>query len=194
MKMSCPSCGFVADGEAFLAERASLDVLAAALTLPAALAGPLLQYLRLFRPPQRALTVKRLGALLGELVEPIKAAKIERHGRVWPAPVSAWQFALEEILARRDAGKLVLPLRSHGYLFEVVAAQANAAEARGESRREEQRAGRTPVGRRAPQPTTPEGAVDEVPARDYAAARQGLRSLKAVLAGVASSAGAPDAD
>lgn len=146
MRLSCPACGFHADVDAFLAERAELDSIAVALALPAPLASSLVQYLRLFRPQKRAMTAKRVGVLLAELERPIRDARIERSGRAWAAPLVAWQLAIDEMLAKRDAGKLQLPLKTHGYLFEIVAGMAAKAEARAESKGEDLRGGRTPVG------------------------------------------------
>jgi len=180
VRLSCPACGFHADVDAFLAERAEQETLALALTLPAPLAASLVQYLRLFRPARRALTAKRVGALLSELVPPIKDARIERNGRAWAAPVVAWQLAIDEMLAKRDAGKLQLPLKSHGYLFEIVAGMAAKAEARAESKDEDRRAGRTPVGAHPAQAV----AVESIPAAARPApeiAQVGLERAKAAL-------------
>lgn len=178
MKLSCPACGFVGDVDAFLAERAEMDAIALALSLPAPLAAPLMQYLRLFRPPKRALTARRVGALLAELVAPIKEARVERHGRAWVVPVVSWQLALDEVLAKRDQGKLSLPLKSHGYLFEVVAGMAASAEAKSEAKSEDRRAGRTPTAAvAAHQPAQ----LPRAPERDPVAAEAGLKAMKAAL-------------
>ena len=72
--------------------------------------------------------------------------RIERHSRIWAAPQPVWIAALDEIIARRDEGKLTLPLKSHGYLLEIIAGQANKAEGKAEAEAEDRRAGKTPVG------------------------------------------------
>ncbi len=181
MKLSCPACGFIADPDGFLAERDELAGIAAALSLPAPLSGPLMQYLRLFRPQQRALTTRRLRGLLGELLPPIRDAKLAHDGRLWSAPLPLWTAALEAMLAKRDAGKLRLPLKSHGYLFEIVVGLAGAAESGVEKQSEDRRAGRTPAG--AAERSNVE-MVDSLPPRprgDSAVVRNGLQSLRAVI-------------
>ena len=98
MKLVCPSCGFFAAPDAFLNEADVQRALLLAMKVPAPLAASLQQYLRLFRPAQRALTARRVETLLGELLPMIEAARIERRGRVWPAPVDSWRAALDEIV------------------------------------------------------------------------------------------------
>ena len=38
----------------------------------------------------------------------------------YPAPQAAWLWAFAEMRKRRDAGSLTLPLKGHGYLYEVL--------------------------------------------------------------------------
>lgn len=102
------------------------EAVRAAFLLPAPLGDRLVRYLGLFRPKSRALSWDRVARLLSELLEPINAGRVERNGRAWVAPLSVWELALDEILAKRD--KLQLPLKSHGYLFEIVAGFASKAE------------------------------------------------------------------
>lgn len=138
MKLVCPSCGFFAAPDAFLNEADVQRALLLAMKVPAPLAASLQQYLRLFRPAQRALTARRVETLLGELLPMIEAARIERRGRVWPAPVDSWRAALDEIVGKRD--RLTLPLKSHGYLLEILVGAADKAEGSAETKREETRA------------------------------------------------------
>lgn len=107
------------------------EAVSAALDLPGALGDRLLRYLGLFRSPSRALAWDRVGRLLRELLDPIKAGRVERNGRAWIAPMAAWEAALDDILDKRD--KLQLPLRTHGYLFEIVAGIAAKSEGRREA-------------------------------------------------------------
>lgn len=148
MRLTCPCCGATNSLEALLNDAAARRAVAAALALPAGLGGRLLRYLGLFRPPQRGLTWDRAAKLLDELNNMIAAGQIERHGRLWPAPHDYWRLALDEILDRRT---LTLPLKSHGYLLEILAGLSNQAEARAEAdedaRRHRPRAG----GERGPQ-------------------------------------------
>lgn len=97
----------------------------------------LLNYVQLFKPPKRSMSMTRLAKILEELLTMIKSAQIESHGRTWPAPQAYWQQAIEAMLANRE--NLVLPLTSHGYLFKIIVGYANKAEAKGEKQAEQGR-------------------------------------------------------
>lgn len=136
--MTCPGCGFTADAEAFLLDAVAREVVLLAFSLPAPLGERLLRYLRLFAPPKRALSWDRVLRLLLEIAPAIAAARVERNGRTWSAPLDYWSIALDDMLLRRD--QLQLPLKSHGYLFEIVAGLSNKAEGKAEAKTEQQRA------------------------------------------------------
>lgn len=138
MKLVCPSCGFFASPDAFVAEGDEQRALLLAFKVPSQLAASMHQYLRLFRPAQRALTARRVESLLAELLPMIEVCRIERRGRIWPAPVEAWRAGLDEMVAKRD--RLTLPLKSHGYLLEILVGYADKAEGAAETKREQGRA------------------------------------------------------
>lgn len=144
MKLSCPSCGAVASLDVLLANEGARDAVMIALALPAPIGKLLVQYLALFRPAKRQLSFDRVASLLGELQPMIEAAAIERGGRTWSAPQDYWKLALEEMITKRD--RLTLPLKSHGYLLEIIVGFSNKAEAKQETQTEARRAGHTPVG------------------------------------------------
>jgi hypothetical protein len=50
----------------------------------------------------------------------ILAKQIKRGHHSYPAPMGAWVWAINTILERRDQGKLQLPFKNHGYLYEVI--------------------------------------------------------------------------
>lgn len=137
MKLVCPSCGFAGDIDAYLADAHARAALVWALQAPAPLGDRLMRYLALFRPAQRALSWDRIEKILGELVEAIQRGHIERHGRHWPAPAEYWSAAIDQMLATRE--RLQLPLKGHGYLYEIVAGFGNKAESRVEAQREQTR-------------------------------------------------------
>lgn len=137
MQVTCPCCSARFPIEAALADDAARQAVAAALKLPAPLGDLLLRYIALFRPEKRALSWPRAAQLLGELCEAIKRGQVERDGRAWAAPLEAWRAALEQMVNQRDT--LTLPLKSHGYLYKIIAAQANRAEGHQEQRTERQR-------------------------------------------------------
>jgi len=140
MRLSCPACGAEMTLDVAIAHEGARAATLAALELPHQLGKPLIAYIALFRPPKRQLSHDRLASLLNELLPLIQAAQIERNGRTWSAPVEYWRAALESMIAKRDAGKLQLPLKSHGYLLEVVAGIAHDAEGKAETKREQERA------------------------------------------------------
>lgn len=136
MRLTCPCCGATNSLETLLNDAAARQAVARALSLPAGLGPGLLRYLGMFRPPQRSLTWDRVAKLLEELIAMIDAGQISRHGRFWPAPIAAWKAALDEIADRRS---LDLPLKSHGYLLEIIAGISNKAEAVAEAEQEKRR-------------------------------------------------------
>lgn len=142
MRLTCPCCGATLSLEALLNDAAARQAVASALTLPAGLGAQVLRYLGLFRPPQRSLTWDRAAKLLEELNTMISAGQIQRHGRAWPAPVEYWQRALDEIATRQ----LDLPLKSHGYLLEIIAGLGNKVEAQAEADEEARRRHPRPAG------------------------------------------------
>jgi hypothetical protein len=99
--------------------------------LPAELGGPLLSYLGLFRPRERALSWSRVRKLLDELAPLIEAGHVRRNGRDWPVTNAAWRAGFTHMADARE--RLSLPLKSHGYLLEILAGDARTADARAEA-------------------------------------------------------------
>lgn len=159
MKTTCPACGAVASLDVLLGHEGARAAVQAALALPAPIGKLLVQYLALFRPPKRQLSFDRVASILGELQPMIEAAAIERNGRIWSAPQDYWRMGLEEMIAKRD--RLTLPLKSHGYLLEIIAGFGNKAEAKAEAEDNARRGGHTPIGgmaHAAQSPVQPEAA------------------------------------
>lgn len=144
MKLSCPACGAVSSLDVLLGHEGAREAVMVALALPAPLGKLLVQYVALFRPAQRQLSLDRVASLLNELAPMIAEAKIERNGRIWSAPQDYWRMALEEMVVKRDS--LTLPLKSHGYLLTIIAGYSEKAEARAEAGEHARRGGFTPVG------------------------------------------------
>jgi len=176
--LTCPACQFTAAAEGFLGADDARGVVAqmAACPGPPALRKALLRYVALFAPTTRGLSWGRAEKLLAEVVGMIQAGRIERNGRVWPAPLDYWQEALDEILATPNLRR---PLKSHGYLLEILAGLANKAEAAEERQVFERQAGHTPVGLSAAhQPFKPEPPAR---ARNPQAAAKALAAAKTIL-------------
>ncbi|MFV2030622.1 hypothetical protein [Neisseria sp. S1] len=119
MNIKCPNCGAVHSLDSLLSTDAAGDLLVMIAELDAAIAKPALRYLGLFRPDKTQLTFARTAKLLAELLPSIKAGEISRDGVVYPAPPEAWIYGFQTALDARN--RLKLPLKSHGWLFEVIA-------------------------------------------------------------------------
>src|SRR5260221_4754611 len=119
--------------DVLIAHEGAREAVLAALQLPAPLGKLLIQYLAMFRPAKRKVSWERVSTLLEELSAPIAAARIERNGTNWAAPLEYWKAALEQMVHLRDTKKLQLPLRSHGYLLEVIAGMAGKAAEKAEA-------------------------------------------------------------
>ncbi len=137
MLITCPACGARASLDVLLQDEAARNALAAALISHGEMGVLLVRYLALFRPKHRALTWDRVRGLLDEILPAIVAGKIERRGRTWPAPREAWATALGTMLASPE--RLILPLRTHGYLLEILMSAADQVERRDEHKREDAR-------------------------------------------------------
>jgi len=134
MRLTCPCCGAAYSIEVLLADRAAREAVSTAFRLPPSLSERLLRYIALFRPAERALSWGRAARLMAELEAMITAAQIERNGQCYPAPVDAWRVALDQMLDGRD--RLALPLKSHGYLLEIIVGLHQRAEDRRAARKE----------------------------------------------------------
>lgn len=128
MRSRCPCCGATASLDVLVAHEDARTALAAAFKISQPLGSALVRYLALFRPATRELTMARVATLLGELQPFLSAGTIPRKGRDWPVTAADWVQAIELTLQARDAGKLTLPLSTHGYLFEVLCSLADRAE------------------------------------------------------------------
>lgn len=131
MMIKCPSCGAQTSLDVLVQDRAAADALALALRLSGGIGDALLRYLALHRPAKSALSMPRVAKLLSELLPAIQSQRIERNGQTYEAPPEAWAWAVESMLCARDAGRLQTPLKSHGYLYEVLSKWQATAPPRG---------------------------------------------------------------
>ena len=138
MQMKCPACNAGFSLEAAFGVDAGRSALLVALQMPA-LGGLLAQYLGMFRSAGRALAFDRVEKLLVELKPMLDGQFVVRNGLRRACPPELWQQALERMVEHRNAGKLQLPLKTHGYLLEIVFALADAAGAKEERATEETR-------------------------------------------------------
>lgn len=137
--LHCPNCGTALDlATAFCAEadRKALERLVAT-SVP--LGARVLQYIGLHQPAKQRLTAAKKIKLILQLLPDLERRAITHRGRDWQAPLPAWAAAMDQMLAQRDAGRLELPLKGHGYLYAVIAASADKHEAQAEQQREQER-------------------------------------------------------
>lgn len=127
MKTRCPCCGAQNSLDALVAHEEARQSLWALAQIGGAMTQGLVRYLGLFRPAKSALSAPRMASLMAELLPDMQAGEIRRGGQVHPAPAAAWIYAFNEVLAARDSGRLKPPLKSHGYLYEIIAGWAGQA-------------------------------------------------------------------
>ncbi|AKO45710.1 hypothetical protein [[Haemophilus] ducreyi] len=125
MKVKCSACGAVHSLDALVANQAASDALNTALMVNGELGKALIGYLGLFRPTKTSLTFDRVAKLLNELTPMIREGKIQRDGCEFSAPSESWIYAINQMLASRQT--LKLPMKSHGYLLEIIASYKPAS-------------------------------------------------------------------
>lgn len=148
MKIACPSCHAELTLDVLMQHEAARRAVARLAQVSLPFGALTIQYMALFKPASRALSIDRMVRLIEELLPDIERQQITRAGRDWDAGIEAWRAALQVVLGMRDAGTLRLPLTGHGLLYQVLANQAEKFEADIERRREAQRRQRSVAGPR----------------------------------------------
>ena len=120
MNIKCPNCGAVHSLDSLINDADASAVLRAVLEMDAELGKAAIRYVGLFRPAKSQLSWSRTAKLLNDLLPMMKAQTAERDGVSSPAPAEAWLHGFNETVNARDQGRLKLPLKSHGYLLEIV--------------------------------------------------------------------------
>lgn len=133
---TCPTCGTELDITTLFAHEADQRALSrlAAVSIP--LGARVLQYVALFTPPKQRLTAAKKIKLLLQLLPDLERQVINHKGREWAAPLNTWALAIDQMLSSRDAGRLELPMKGHGYLYSVLASMADRHEATAEAQAE----------------------------------------------------------
>ncbi len=138
-ELTCPMCGTHLDiGHLIVAadERAAF---LRVLELADPLKGCLTKYIYLFAPPKTALTQRKQARILLSLLPDLERRAIHHAGRDWAAPLKLWEQGIDQMLQARDAGRLELPLKGHGYLYTILSSLANKVEAAAETQTESQK-------------------------------------------------------
>ena len=134
MKLVCPHCQSQFTLEAAMNDVAARQAVAKAFELTE-VGSLLIGYVQLFKPAKQAISMVRLAKLLDEMVGMIKQGQITRNGNAYAAPQAYWQQAIEHMLQNR--ANLSLPLKSHGYLLEIIASYSTKAAAQAEAKAEQ---------------------------------------------------------
>lgn len=119
MLVKCPACGSRNSLDALIDDEAASNAVKIALSL-SPVGKLLIKYLALFRPANKTLAMSRVAVLLGELLPLIEAQLITRNGVQYGTSMEIWEAALNKVLEARESGKLTPPLKTHGYLLEVL--------------------------------------------------------------------------
>ena len=117
----CPNCGAANSLDSLVSDAEAAEVLKMLLELDADIGKAAIRYIGLFRPAKSQLSWARTEKLLNELMPMIKAQEAARDGVCFPAPTEAWIHGFNETVNARDQGRLKTPLKSHGYLYEILA-------------------------------------------------------------------------
>ncbi|MGN6863751.1 hypothetical protein HMPREF2633_07095 [Neisseria sp. HMSC072C05] len=120
MNIKCPNCGAVHSLDSLINDADASSVLRAVLEMDAEMGKAAIRYIGLFRPAKSQLSWARTAKLLNELLPMIKAQEAARDGVCFPAPTEAWIHGFNETVNARDQGRLKTPLKSHGYLYEIL--------------------------------------------------------------------------
>jgi hypothetical protein len=120
MRTRCPTCGSTLSLDALVAHDGAREALATAFKISGHFGSAVVRYLALFRPETRELTMDRVAKLLGEILPDVQAQRISRDGHLFEAPLEAWIWGLEQTVDARNSGRLKPPLKTHGYLYEVI--------------------------------------------------------------------------
>ncbi|RCX10711.1 hypothetical protein [Extensimonas vulgaris] len=137
--LSCPVCGTELDMSSLFACEMDHRALSRLATVSIPLGARVLQYVALFTPPKQRLTASKKIKLILQLLPDLERQAITWKGRDWPAPLSAWAQAIDQMLAARDLQRLELPMKGHGYLYAILSGMADRHEAAAEQTREAER-------------------------------------------------------
>ena len=135
--ITCPACGAEFDLTVAFSCEEERRAFARLASVSIPLGTRVLKYIALFTPPKQRLTSAKKLKLLMQLLPDLERKAITHKGRDWTAPLDAWAQAIDQMLAARDAQRLELPMKGHGYLYAVLAGMADKHEAAQEAKREE---------------------------------------------------------
>ena len=136
--LSCPVCGAEFDLAVLFKSEESRKTFERLTASCSPLRDRLAQYAALAKPPKHKLDTDKVLRIIATLLPDIERGAITWKGREWAAPLSAWAQAIDQMLDRRNAGTLELPMKGHGYLFAILAGMADKFEGQAEQQREQE--------------------------------------------------------
>ena len=132
-ELSCPVCGTELGLDHLFVDADNRAVVARLITAALPIGGRLLQYARLFAPPKTRLTQRKQVRIILQLLPDLERGAITHRGRDWAMPLATWAQGIDQMLTARDAGRLELPMKGHGYLYAILVSLADKVEATAEA-------------------------------------------------------------
>lgn len=132
MKLNCPDCGATFDFIQAMEDADGRRFVELITKLPPVTIKPFVRYLRLFKPEQKSLRWSRMLKLAQQINQSIMDAVVIRNGTSYVVTGQQWADVMIG-LVDTPPKHLRLPLKSHGYLLEVL---ATASEKLASSREE----------------------------------------------------------
>jgi len=128
-ELSCPVCGTELGLDHLFVDADNRAAVARLVSVGLPIGARLLQYVRLFTPPKTTLTQRKQVRIILQLLPDLERGAITHRGRDWAVPLSVWAQGIDQMLQARDAGKLDLPMKGHGYLYAILVSLADKVEA-----------------------------------------------------------------
>lgn len=137
--IACPVCSSEVTLEQLVGHLEGDRTFARLIALSVPLPHLVMQYVSLFTPAKQRLTTRKKLRLVEQLLPDLQRQAVTHKGRDWPAPLVAWEQAIEQMLAARIAGRLELPMSGHGYLYSILAGLGEKVAAAAEQQQEQDR-------------------------------------------------------
>ncbi len=138
-ELTCPVCGTELGLDHLFVDADNRTAVERLIKAALPIGGRLLQYARLFAPAKTRLTQRKQVRIILQLLPDLERGAITHRGRDWVVPLATWAQGIDQMLASRDAGKLDLPMKGHGYLYTILVSLADKVEAAAEVQAESAR-------------------------------------------------------
>lgn len=135
--LTCPLCGTGLSITHLLVNADDRAVVVRLLALSTPLGAAVGRYIGLFTPPKTSLTLRKQVRIVLQLLPDLERGAITHRGRDWQVPTKVWEAGIDQMLAARDAGKLALPMKGHGYLYAILVGLADKVEGAAEAQAED---------------------------------------------------------